>query len=289
VAVAVPATIRAPASALNDADGTRERVAIVAVLVEDRPRRVTLEVRVEGAGPDVVLVPSAMRGAADFAALQAALTAAGYRSIALNPRRAGNSTGAIDGITLRDLADDVALVVTEVGNGRAHLVGHALGNILVRATASYRPDVVRTVTVMPCGGHDLESRPVSPAVVAAMARCHDSALSEAERLAALRLAFFAGASDPRPWLDGWWPASGGIAAAARRSPPDEWWRAGTVPMLIVQPLEDAMATPESGREAAAALGDRVTYVEVPQCGHAILPEQPAVVAGHVIRFLDAHT
>src|SRR5262245_16783909 len=117
-----------------------------AVTIEDDGRAVLLEVLVEGSGADVVLVPSAMRGAADFAQLHAALAAAGYRSLALNPRGAGNSSGSLDEITLRDLADDVAFVVTELGDGPAHLVGHALGNILVRATASYRPDVARTVT-----------------------------------------------------------------------------------------------------------------------------------------------
>jgi pimeloyl-ACP methyl ester carboxylesterase len=58
-----------------------------------------------------------------------------------------------------------------------------------------------------------------------------------------------------------------------------------VPILIIQPLQDAMAAPEVGREAAAALGPRATYREVPNCGHAILPEQPDVIARHVIDFL----
>jgi pimeloyl-ACP methyl ester carboxylesterase len=141
---------------------------------------------------------------------------------------------------------------------------------------------------MPCGGHNLTARPVSPEVVAAVGRCHDHALDDEERLAALRLAFFAPGNDPRPWLDGWWPGSAGLAAALMQSDPEEWWRGGHVPMLIVQPLEDVMASPEVGREAAAALGDRATYVEVPHCGHAILPEQPDAIAGHVIRFLRDH-
>ena len=189
-----------------------------ATVIDDTARDVRLEVLVEGAGEDVVLVPSALRGATDFAPLQATLADAGYRTLALHPRGAGNSRGPTDGLTLRDLADDVASVVEHLGSGPAHLVGHALGNIVVRAAASYRPEVVGTVTVMPCGGHDLGAHPVPPDVLGAFVRCHDTTLPEAERLEALRVAFFAPGNDARSWLDGWWPTSA-ISDAAMRSDP----------------------------------------------------------------------
>src|SRR5579871_2811269 len=118
-------------------------------IVEDPARGVAIEVLVEGAGPDVVLVPSAMRGASDFAHLQGALADAGYRSLALQLRCAGRSTGSLDGLTLQDIADDIALVVERLCDGPAHLVGHALGNVCVRAAASFRPEIARSVTVMP--------------------------------------------------------------------------------------------------------------------------------------------
>lgn len=254
--------------------------------VEDRARGVRLEVLVEGAGPDVVLVPSAMRGARDFAHLQTSLTNAGYRSLAINPRLAGRSVGPLEELTLRDIADDIALVVNKLCLGAAHLVGHALGNVCVRAAASFRPEIARTVTVMPCGGHDLAMRPVSPDVIAAMPRCHDESLSDAERIQAMRIAFFAPGNDSAVWLDDWWPQSAGIAGAIGRTDPELWWRGGIVPMLIIMPLNDAMMTAEAGRATAEALGERAHYVEVDNCGHAILPEQPEAVAGHVIAFLN---
>ncbi len=257
--------------------------------VEDAARGVRLEVLVSGSGPDVVLVPSAMRGATDFALLQEALDKAGFRSLAVNPRCAGQSTGPLEAITLQDIADDIALVVNSMCDGPAHLVGHALGNICVRATASFRPEVARTVSVMPCGGHNLSSSPVSTAVIAAMSRCHDESLSDAERCAALSTAFFAPGNDPSVWLTDWWPGSSGIAGAIGRTDAELWWRGGNVPMLIVQPCNDAMARTEDGRATAAALGDRVTYVEVENCGHAILPEQPEAIARHVIAFLRANS
>lgn len=260
-----------------------------AVLIEDRDRGLRFEVLVEGVGPDVVLVPSAMRGAADFELLQAALAKAGYRSLAMNPRQAGRSKGPLEGLTLRDIADDLAFVVNTLANGKAHLVGHALGNICVRATASFRPEVARTVTVMPCGGHNLGAHPVSEDVIAAMPRCHDERLTPEARCQAMRTAFFAPGNDPSVWLSGWWPGSAGIAHAIPTADPETWWRGGEVPILVIQPLNDAMASNEAGRATAAALGARCTYVEVDNCGHAILPEQPEEIARHVIAFLDANS
>lgn len=255
-------------------------------LIEDAARGVRIEVLAEGDGPDVVLVPSAMRGASDFAQLQAALTRAGYRSLAMNPRNAGRSSGPLEDLTLQDAADDIALVVERLCHGPVHLVGHALGNICVRAAASFRPEIARSVTVMPCGGHNLAKSPPDPVVVAAVGRCHDERLPEEERLEALRIAFFAEGNDASVWLDGWWPESQGIAGAIGRTDPELWWRAGTAPLLIIQPMNDAMAAPELGRMAAAAIGDRARYVEVDSCGHAMLPEQPEAIARHIIAFLD---
>ncbi len=257
------------------------------MLIEDDDRDVVLEVLAAGAGEDVVLVPSALRGAADFSTLQRDLAAAGYRSLALNPRGAGASTPPRSGVTLRDLADDVAYVVSTLARGPVHLVGHALGNVIVRATASYRPEVAATVTVMPCGGHNLGAHPVAAEVLTAFGRCHDHSLPDDERLEALRVAFFAPGNDPTSWLDGWWPRST-FAAAVMDADPEGWWRAGTAPILIIQPTEDAMAPTEAGREAAAAFGVRATYVEVEHCGHAILPEQPDAIASHVVDFLRAN-
>ena len=49
-----------------------------------------------------------------------------------------------------------------------------------------------------------------------------------------------------------------------------------------------MAPTAVGREALAVIGERATYVEIPGCGHAILPEQPEAIAANVIAFLRAH-
>jgi pimeloyl-ACP methyl ester carboxylesterase len=257
----------------------------MSILVEDRARGVTIEAVVRGEGTDVILLASALRGAADFAEVQNRLAAEGFRSIALNMRGVGRSDGPDGDFTLRDIADDIACVIDQLCQGPAHLVGHALGNILARATASYRPEVVRSVTVMPCGGHNLGSFPVSDHVLHHFARCHQFDLSEAERRESLSVAFFAPGNDPGSWLDGWWPSAGGISAAAMKADPEEWWRAGDKPVLILHPLEDAMASPDQGLAAKAAFGSCAQYVEIPNCGHAILPEQPTIVAQAIADFV----
>ena len=259
----------------------------MSILVEDKGRGVIIEAEVRGEGPDVILLASAMRGAADFAEVQKGLAEAGFRTIALNMRGVGRSIGAGDDLTLRYIADDVAAVISALCKGPAHVVGHALGNIIARATASYRPEMVRSVTVMPCGGHNLGSFPVSDHVLRHFSRCHQPDLSEAERRESLSIAFFAPNNDPGPWLEGWWPQAAGISAAALKADPEEWWRAGDKPVLILHPLDDAMAPPAQGLAAKAAFGTRAHYVEIPGCGHAILPERPRLVVQEIATFLRA--
>lgn len=259
----------------------------MSILVEDKTRGVTIEAIVSGEGPDVILLASALRGAADFAEVQESLTKAGFRSIALNMRGVGRSKGPDAPMTLHDLADDVAEVIGQLCQGPAHVVGHALGNIIARGTASFRPEMVRTVAVMPCGGHNLGTFPVSDHVLHHFARCHQTGLSEAEQRESLSVAFFAPGNDPGAWLKGWWPQAAGVSAAALQTDSAQWWHAGNKPMLILHPLQDAMAPPAQGLAARDAFGDRARYIEIPNCGHAILPEQPAFVAQAIIDFLRA--
>lgn len=257
----------------------------MSILVTDKDRGVVIEAIVKGEGPSVILLASALRGAADYAEVQDRLADAGFRSIALNMRGVGRSSGPEGDLTLKDIAADVAGVIAQLCEGPAHVAGHALGNIHARATASYRPEMVRSVMVMPCGGHNLGSFPVPQHVLHHFARCHQFDLTEAERRESLSVAFFAPGNDPGAWLDGWWPQAGVLSAATLKADPEEWWRAGGKPILILHPLQDAMAPPEQGLAAKAAFGAQARYVEIPRCGHAILPEQPDFVADAIVDFL----
>ena len=244
----------------------------------------TLEILVVGERPQVVLIPSARRGADDFAMLANYLLDAGYGSVAVNLRGIGRSSPHAGEPTLRDVADDIADVIDAQGVGPMHIVGHAQGNIFARVTAAYRPEVVRSVSLLACGGHDLGESPPSAEVVENFERCARTDLSDSERVHSLGVVFFAPGNDASVWLDGWWP-SGDVRHALTNTDPSEWATAGSAPVLIVQPLEDAMSPATVGRTLHGMLGDRGTYVEVPHCGHAMLPEQPEIIAREVVRFL----
>lgn len=245
-----------------------------------------LEVLIEGDDPMVVLVPSANRDASDFDQLVRDLRVAGFGSVSVNVRTIGGSSGPSDGLTLHDLADDVAAVIDNLVQRPAHLIGHAFGNTVVRATAAYHPERVASVTLLACGGHDMATDPPSDALLRHFDRCRQMDLSDEERITSLGITFFAPGNDPRPWLTGWWPDRLGLASILARSDPGEWWDAGTAPLLIVQPLDDVLGPPRVGRALAASLGGRARYVELAHCGHAILPEHPEAVAEHVIRFVQ---
>jgi pimeloyl-ACP methyl ester carboxylesterase len=243
-----------------------------------------LEVIAMGKDPQVVLIPSARRGADDFAVLANDLLHAGFGSVALNLRGIGRSSPHVDEPTLRNVADDIADVINATSVGPMHVVGHAQGNIFARVTAAYRPEVVRSVSLLACGGHDLADSPPSVEVVENFERCARTDLSDSERVHSLAVVFFAAGNDASVWLDGWWP-SGDVRHALTNTDPSEWATAGNAPVLIVQPLEDAMSPAQVGRTLHQMLGERSTYVEVPLCGHAMLPEQPEMIAREVIRFL----
>jgi len=243
-----------------------------------------IEVVIRGDRPDVVLVPSAHRGAADFEGLAGDLLAAGHGSVAINPRGVAGSSPVARPATLRALAADVADVVAVTIGEPAHLVGHALGNIVVRATAAYRSEAARSVTLLACGGHDLDEAPPSDVLLHHFGRCHRADLPDDQRLESLGIVFFASGNDASSWLAGWWPASD-VREIFDTTDPSEWWTAGNVDVLIVQPLEDPLCPLGTGQLLQTAMGARARIVEVPRCGHAILPEQPEAVASALLAFL----
>jgi len=253
-------------------------------LVPLADRDVALEVSRWGPHPDVAMIPSAHRGAGDYARLAADLFAAGFGSVAINVRGIGRSTGTLDGLDLTDVADDIGDLIALLSDGPVHIVGHALGQVFARATASYRPEVIRSVSLLACGGHDRAYRPPPVHLLEHFDKCGRADLPDDVRLASLRALFFARGSDPTPWLGGWWPEAD-VARVFGTIDPVEWASAGKSNVLILQPLEDPLCPPEVGRELLGMLGERGKYVEIPHCSHAMLPEQPDVISAAIISFL----
>lgn len=242
-----------------------------------------VEVLVEGAGPLVLMIPSLGRGAEDFEQLSRAVVAAGYRAARLQPRGIGRSTGTMTGLSMHDLAAHAAAGIEAAGGGPAVVLGHAFGQRVARMVAAAHPDLVRAVIMVAAGG----KVPAAPAAAAALSAVFDESLSPADHLEAVRVAFFAPGNDPAVWRGGWYRATRNMQIAAlRASALDDWWSGGrTVPILVIQGLQDQVAMPENGRLLKAEAPDRVELIELDGAAHALLPEKPAEIAGAVTTFL----
>jgi len=234
---------------------------------------VQIEVIAEGEGPAIVLLPSLARDSDDYDEVAEDLAQAGFRVLRPKPRGIGRSTGPMTNITLHDLARDIAEVVKKLGNGRAVVVGHAFGNWVARMTAADHPKLVRGVVIAAAA-----AKQFAPELSKAVTDAGNLSLSDDERLAALRFAFFAPGHDPKVWLTGWHPeirSSQRAAVAAVRQ--DEWWAGGTAPLLDLQAGQDPFKPEAKRNEMKDEFGDRVTVAVIANASHALIPEQPKAV------------
>ena len=243
---------------------------------------VTLEVYVDGAGPALVVLPSYGRGSGDdFDSFASRLSAAGFKVLRPQPRGISASKGKMEGISLHDQADDVAMVIRKLGDGRAFILGHAFGHGVAKAAAADHPSLVAGVILAAaqCSSvPDEINRTPHEA-------CDLSAPTEV-RLAALRKGFFAPGHDARIWLDGWYPETMRMQVqSVSRTNVNEIWNAGSAPLLEIIPEFDPFKPRQYWGELHQKLGDRVTTVVIPDASHALFPEQPERVADAVIEWL----
>jgi pimeloyl-ACP methyl ester carboxylesterase len=241
-----------------------------------------LEILAEGNGPPVVLLPSLGRGAEDFDLIARRLAEAGFRVLRPQPRGIGKSTGPWQGVTLQDLAADIAAAIEHDNSGPAFVVGHAFGNRVARMLATARPELVRAVSLVAANvGHN----PSPPEVRAAIRKSADLGAPDDERIKAMQFVFFAPGSDARVWLTGWYPE---VLAAQRiagdLTPRTVDYAAGGAPVLYIQPSHDPLAHVEDAEEYRRALGGRVTVVVIPNSAHAVITEQPDAVSDALIEY-----
>ena len=236
-----------------------------------------IETYVEGSGPAIVMLPSTGRdGAEDFDDVAARLARAGFKVLRPQPRGAEGSKGPMTGVSLHDLAGDVTLVIDRLGEGRAVILGHAFGHFVARMAAVDSPAKVRGVVLAAAAASTWP-----PDIAATPGIAGDLARPDSERLAALRLGFFAPGHDPTPWLKGWWPAAQKVQVNSREKAgvkQSDWWGAGTAPLLELIPADDPFKPRDKWGELKQSYGDRVTTVVIPDSSHALFPEQPAAVA-----------
>ena len=250
---------------------------------------VDIEVLSQGSGPVIVLLPSLGRSGEDYDAVAAMLASRGFRVLRPQPRGIGRSKGPMDGLTMHDLAADVASVVESENNGPVLVVGHAFGNFVARQLAADRPDLVRGVVVAAASAGKVPpgstEKPIGPEMRQAIDGPSDMSLPESKRLEYLRIAFFAPGNDPRVWLGGWNSRVHDMELHAREhTPVDDYFAAGTAPILDLQAEQDPVAPRRFSGVLKSLLGDRVTVVVIPNASHALFPEQPDAVAKAITTF-----
>ena len=235
----------------------------------------------EGDGPLVVLLPSRGRDSEDFNDLAAELADGGYRVLRPQPRGAGLSVGPVEGITLRDLAGDVAHIVDREQAGPAVIAGHAFGSWVARMLATAHPHLVRGIVLLAAA-----SKSYPPGLREVVDAAGNADLPREMRLEALRRGFFLDGHDPQPWLSGWArDAISTQAIAVAATPQADYWQAGNAPLLDVIAEHDPFRPRATWEEAKQAFGARVQRITIPEASHALIPEQPLAVANAMIGWM----
>ncbi|MCV7014190.1 alpha/beta fold hydrolase [Mycolicibacterium madagascariense] len=245
----------------------------------------SIETYVDGDGPAIVLLPSYGRdGGNDFDALAATLARAGYRVLRPQPRGVAGSSGPMTAVRFDDMARDVAAVIAALADGPAVVLGHAFGNFVARATAVHYADQVACVILAAASG-----KTIAPEVDSAPMRAADPTLSEGERLAALRLAFFAPGHDASQWLTGWYPETLAMQVdCVRHADVNRYWGAGNAPIFeIIAALDPFHQRAEWG-DLRHRYGSRVTTTVIADASHALFPEQPTAIADAITKYLAQH-
>jgi pimeloyl-ACP methyl ester carboxylesterase len=240
-----------------------------------------LRVFTEGSGPAIVLLPGQGRGPRDFDEVAKHLVSAGYRVVRPEPRGFGESVGPVEGVTLRDNAQDVAAAIEKVGAAPAIVVGWAYGNRVARMLASERPELVRGVVLIAAGG----KFPPKPEVMTGLRTVQDQSLPLEKRAEVARTILYG----PKSTISATEMRLDDVSAATIKAqslsptiPLEAWWDGGKAPMLVLQGLHDVIAPPENGRSLRQDHPERVTLVEFEDLGHAMVRERPDLVADAIV-------
>ena len=246
----------------------------------------TLDCTLRGSGPAVVLLANAGCSTGYLDKLAHALAAAGLQTISINMRGTGESRGTLAGMTVHDLAADVAGVIEALNCGPAHLVGHAFGNRVARCLAADRPSLVRSVTLLAAGGLIVPATPLGTSFLKAT----DAKMNGSDCVTLLGARWLSPASKPEilAQVECWPAVHVAHLATGRGMALEEWWGAGTAPLLAIQGLDDEAAPPGNGHALRAQFGERVRVVDLPRAGHFLVLEQPEAVTRAVAEFVGAH-
>ena len=246
---------------------------------------VEIETYLDGDGPAFVILPSYGRdGSEDYDDITARVVEAGWKVLRPQPRGVAGSRGPMSGLTMHDIGNDVALSIRSFSDDPAVVLGHAFGNMLARLVTTDHPDLVKAVILASAAASKVPEDIGKTPFIAG-----DTSAPEADRLAALRKAFFAPNHDASIWLDGWYPETLKMQCAAVKAVPfSDYWACGSVPLIEVIPACDPFKPKPYWQELHNQFPDRVTTVVIDDAAHALFPEQPNMVADAVLHWLACY-
>jgi pimeloyl-ACP methyl ester carboxylesterase len=210
----------------------------------------------------------------------------GFRVIAPDLPAHGRSGGQAL-TSIEAMADWLAELVKQQCAGPATIVGHSLGSLVTLAFGTRHPGLVEKLVLLGTSA----PMPVGPPLLNAAADNHHAAIDMANtwshssqgRLGASQSPGLSNLHSGERWLErmGEGVYYADLAACnAFCSEVD----LGGVPALVIIGADDRMTPAKSGAKVAAALQD-ARQVILPNCGHAMLSEQPNQVLDALKNFI----
>lgn len=252
--------------------------------------RVSIESFDRGSGIPLVLLPGLGRSVSDFNELVLRLNTKGVRTIAIQLRGIGGSTGPLrPPPTLVDFADDAAFVVRSLeglSDRRVQVLGRAFGNRIARTLAARYPDLVHGLVLCAAGG---KVKPPA-SLLWKYAFFGSRWMPRPVRARAMESVLCAPGNRMPEFLAYASPLSALLrqVPAARRSRLSDWWHGGEAPMLVLQGEHDQIAPPSNAMALAEEYPDRVRVVMIPDAGHELIHEQPDLLCELILsRILGA--
>lgn len=242
-----------------------------------------------GKGKDVILVHG-LGGTTSFFGPLTAPLAEQFRVTRYDFNGHGRSPLANGELTIDTLAAELALLIeSQTASGRAHLVGHSMGTLIVQQLASTRPELVEDIVLLgPVREQALGAKDATRARASLVRKQGMAAV--ADTVANGATAESAAIDNPllRPFVrelllgqhsEAYARACEALAAAAN---PDLGAIQSAV--LLLTGSEDKVSTPDSLQAMAAEL-PRAEIMVAPNTGHWTLPEAPGLVIEAVMGFL----
>lgn len=241
----------------------------------------TIAYSVRGQGPLVLMIASTGRGTAEFGPLADQLAKRGYKVALPEPRGIGGSRGPMENVSFHDFGRDFAAVIAAEG-GKAVIAGHAYGQWIAKTIAADHPQMTRGIVLL-AGGAKKWPQELSDAIT----MINEPTSTREQKLAGLKLAFFAEGNDPTHWLEGWHQDVTKSQRNARKNTVQStWWAGGAAPMLDLQAANDPFRPESSRTEVKDEFGDRVTIAVIPNASHALPAEKPIETANAIADWAD---